>query len=97
MMRRNVVGGVVSLPPPPVMKSVYSSRLGEPVPGLVTLFGVALFTRASRTCAGVAVGLALRKSAAAPATCGEAMDVPLIDVLDVLPEFDAEVMLEPGA
>ena len=29
----DVEGGVVSLPPP-VMKSVYSSRLGEPVPGL---------------------------------------------------------------
>jgi hypothetical protein len=25
------------------------------------------------------------------------MDVPLIEVLDVLPEFEAEVMLEPGA
>ncbi len=31
-----------------------------------------------RTCAGVASGLATLYSAAAPATCGEAIEVPLI-------------------
>ena len=70
---------------------------GEPVPGLVTLPGVPLVTRASRTCCAVAVGLALRYSAATPATCGLAMEVPLMEVLPVSLELAAEVMLEPGA
>jgi hypothetical protein len=38
----------------------------------------AFATRLSRTLAGVAVGFADRISAAAPATCGVAIEVPLI-------------------
>ena len=62
------------------------------MPGLVTLFGVALASRCSRTCGGVAVGFAPRTSAAAPATCGVAIDVPLIVLVAVLLEFHADVM-----
>ena len=39
---------------------------------------IALLLRAFMSCAGVAVGLAAKYSAAAPATCGEDIDVPLI-------------------
>src|SRR6187401_2446483 len=60
-------GGGSTVPVP-----VKSSRFGEPVPGLVTLFGVALATIASRICAGVHDGFCALSSAAAPATCGDA-------------------------
>src|SRR5262245_19323305 len=42
-----------------------------------------------------AEGLRERYSASAPATCGEAMDVPLMVV--VLPFFEVESTLTPGA
>src|SRR3954447_11695375 len=61
----------------------FSSLFGEPVPALVTLPVRALATRASRTRAGVAVGLADRYRAAAPVTCGVAIEVPLIVVVAV--------------
>jgi len=35
--------------------------------------------------------------AASPATCGQAMDVPLLKTVDVSLEWDAERMVEPGA
>ncbi len=54
-------------------------------------------TSAARTAAGEATGLALRCRAAAPATCGVAMDVPLIVFVAVVPVYQADVMLEPGA
>ena len=38
-----------------------------------------------------------RTSAAAPATCGVAIDVPLIVFVAVLDVYHADVMLEPGA
>ncbi|WP_456236906.1 hypothetical protein [Actinokineospora pegani] len=41
-------------------------------------------TRALRTCAGVAEEFYARYSAAAPATCGDAMDVPDTVALPVL-------------
>src|SRR6476469_316861 len=63
--------------------------------GLVTLLGVALATRASRTCCGVAVGWSARYRAAAPATCGVAIDVPLI--VFVPPLSQSDVMFTPGA
>ncbi|KOX51980.1 hypothetical protein ADL08_02870 [Streptomyces sp. NRRL F-6492] len=84
-------GGVV--PPSPT----YRSRFGEPVPGLVTTFGVAAAVRAAETWAGVAVGLAARWSAAAPATCGVAIDVPEMVLVAESLEFQDEVMEEPGA
>ena len=41
--------------------------------------------------------MAARISAAAPATCGVAIDVPLIVLVAVSLVFQAEVMLSPGA
>src|ERR1700741_1071118 len=65
-------GGVVPREP------VYCSRFGEPVPGLVILFGVAAAFIADCTVAGDAPGLAARYRAAPPTTCGVAIEVPLI-------------------
>ena len=54
----DVVGGVVS--PGAAPKSESSSRFGEPVPGLVTLFAVAFASSACVAVAGEAVGFACR-------------------------------------
>ena len=77
--------------------SEYSRRFGEPVPGLVTLFGVELLISAVVTCAGVALGLLARYSAATPATCGDAIEVPLMVLVAVVLVYQAEVIDEPGA
>jgi hypothetical protein len=73
------------------------SRFAEPVPGLVTTPVVALLASLSRTWAGVRDGLVESTSAAAPATCGDAIDVPLIVLVAVFDEDQSEVMDEPGA
>src|SRR5688572_21857623 len=86
------VGGRLP-PPPPVFTN--SSWLGEPVPGLVTLFGVESATSRSRTCCAVKPGFALRISAAPPATCGDAIEVPLMVLVAVSELNHAEVMLVP--
>jgi len=52
--------------------------LGDPDPPFFTTPVVALLTRAAATVAALAVGFVSRYNAAAPATCGVAMDVPLI-------------------
>ena len=57
----------------------------------------AALTSASRTWAGVAVGFLARYRAAAPVTCGVAIEVPLIDWVPVLLLFALEVMPTPGA
>ena len=49
------------------------------------------------TVAGDAAGLPCRYSAATPATCGVAIDVPLIVFVAVSDVYHADVMLEPGA
>ena len=49
------------------------------------------------TCAGVADGLDCRYSAAAPATCGAAIDVPPIVAAPVSLVMPAETMFRPGA
>lgn len=49
------------------------------------------------TVAGEAPGFVSRNSAATPATCGAAIDVPEIVFVAVSLVFQAEVMLEPGA
>ena len=54
----------------------FSSLFGEPVPGLVTTPEVAPFTRAVATWAGVEEVWPERYTAAAPATCGVAIEVP---------------------
>jgi hypothetical protein len=59
-------------------QAVLSSLLTEPVPGEVTLPAEALSVSAVTTWAGVADGSAASTSAAAPATCGAAIEVPLM-------------------
>ena len=49
--------GSVTSGVPPVGKSVYSRRFGEPFPGPVTTPRVVWLTTANATCAGVAPGL----------------------------------------
>jgi len=70
--------------------------LGDP--GLVSdslFFEALLFSRFS-TPATFIVGFASNKRAAAPATCGHAMEVPLIVACPVLLLWPADVILDPG-
>ena len=67
------------------------------MPAFVTLLGVAVAISWLVTVAGVAVGVALRTRAAAPATCGAAIEVPLIVAVAVLLVLHADVMPWPGA
>src|SRR5215212_1744721 len=62
----------------------------------VSLLALALLTSAAATWVGVAVGLAARYSAAAPPTCGAAIEVPLMVLVAVLLPIQAPVMLTPG-
>jgi hypothetical protein len=91
------VGAWLVPPPPPVMKPVYRSRFGDPDPGLLTTPVVALATSAPATADGDADRLPSRYRAAAPATCGDDIDVPDFVALPVFDVFDADTMLEPGA
>ncbi|MDX6720335.1 MAG: hypothetical protein QOJ63_2589 [Solirubrobacteraceae bacterium] len=75
----------------------YSSRFGEPAPGLVTLPAVAEAFTTPETVAGEAAGLPCRYSAATPATCGVAIDVPLIVLVAVSDVYQEDWMLDPGA
>jgi hypothetical protein len=68
---------------------------GAPAVAAGTTLAVAAVTSALRTVAGEAPGCRPRYRAAAPATCGEAIEVPLI--VFVPPLSHVEVMLEPGA
>ena len=83
-----------ALPP-----SEYSNRFGEPVPSEAETrrFAVAPDTRSDAIAPGDAPGFAASASAAAPATCGDAMEVPLSVLLAVALVFQAEVMPAPGA
>ena len=63
----------------------------------LSLFSDAALTIAFLTVAGEAARLFCRKRAATPATCGAAIDVPLIVAVAVLLVYHADVMLEPGA
>ena len=54
-------------------------------------------TSRSRTAAGDRVVVSSSASAAAPATCGVAIDVPLMVFVAVLLVYQADVMFEPGA
>src|SRR5829696_6294305 len=75
----------------------WSSRLGEPAPRPVRTSTVALSVSVLATWAGVRLGSASRSIAAAPATCGVAIEVPLIVFVAVLLVNQAEVIEEPGA
>ena len=94
-----VVGGTSTpVPPAPAALAgpVYNKRFAVPT-GSVTTFGVALIDNAEATAAGVNPGVTSSKSAAAPATCGVAIDVPDNDRRAVGEEVPAETMEEPGA
>ena len=76
--------------------SMYRSLSGSPQHSLSAPFVVAASIDA-QTCAGVACGFACRSNAAAPATCGDAIDVPLF-VADATSEaMPAERIPDPGA
>jgi len=77
--------------------SVYNRRFGESAIGWLTMSTVAANRRCSATWLGDRVGFCARSSAAAPATWGHAMDVPLIVALAVSDEIPADVIVEPGA
>src|ERR1044072_5944484 len=76
---------------------LFSNRLGDPVPGLSTLSGVALLVMAKLTSLGSAVGFACRYLAASPATCAAAIAVPVLVVVAVSSEIAAVGMSCPGA
>ena len=77
--------------------SEYSSRFGLFVPAEVTLPGVARLVTVEITVLTEAVGVSCRISAATPATCGEAIEVPEIVFVAVLDLCHAEVIDDPGA
>ncbi|MEY3483132.1 MAG: hypothetical protein RLZ40_1175, partial [Actinomycetota bacterium] len=52
-------------------------RFSDPVPGLLTALRVADVAIADATCAGVSAEFCDNASAATPATCGAAIEVPL--------------------
>jgi hypothetical protein len=85
------------VPPPPPPKSEKRRRFGEPVPGLPTTPVVALPTIPAATAAALWLPNWERYRAATPATCGVAIDVPLMVLVAVSLVFHVEVMLEPGA
>src|SRR3970040_2695743 len=90
---------LVQPPPPPPSSpssSEYSSLFTEPLAPLILLL-LAPLTSALVTCAGVAVGLVARYSAATPATRGEGLEVPLMVLVAVLLVDQVEEMSEPGA
>jgi len=58
---------------------------------------VAVVVIQAEICATEAFGAISKPSAATPATCGEAIDVPEIVFDAVVDVYHAEVMLDPGA
>ena len=77
---------------------VASKLFGDPTPGDATAPHVEPFTSESRICCGVAVLFTSSKSAAAPATCGDAIEVPLMVArVELLTPIQLEVMFTPGA
>ena len=74
-----------------------TSKLGEPAPASVTTPGVALEVNVDASDPVLNDGFVANASAAAPATWGEAMLVPLIVTAAVGEVFQADVMEEPGA
>lgn len=87
-----LVEGSGSVKPP-----VYNNRLGEPGMASLTMDAVATCSKRSATWLGVRFGSCWSNSAAAPATCGQAIDVPLMVALPVSDDTAADVIDEPGA
>ena len=75
----------------------YKSRFGEPAPALPTTLEEAAFVRAAATSLGEAFGERARKSAATPAVCGDAIDVPESDAVAESPVCQEESTPTPGA
>lgn len=86
-----VVVGVIDPSP------TYKSKFGDPTPALPTTPCVAWATSCAETAAGDKDGSLSNNRAAAPATCGAAMDVPLSSLEAVSLETPAERMPTPGA
>jgi len=63
----------------------------------VSLLAEAELTIAVRTDAGDADVLFCKYNAATPATCGDAIEVPEIELVAVSDVYHAEVIEEPGA
>ena len=79
------------------VERAYNNKLGELAPGFVTLSGVATLNMRCAIWAGVAPGSICNHSAAAPATCGAAIDVPDIVRVELDEVMPTERMLTPGA
>lgn len=77
--------------------STYNNPFGEPPPPSLTTLTVALDNTPDATADGAAAGQALRNAAAAPATWGEAIEVPDNVLMDWLPPIHALTMDDPGA
>jgi hypothetical protein len=84
------VGGVVE------GTSMCKSLSGSPQHSLSAPFVVAA-SIAAQICAGVACGFDCRRSAAAPATCGDAIDVPSFVAVATSEAMPAERISVPGA
>jgi hypothetical protein len=74
-----------------------SRRLAVPVGMPLRRLSVAVLTSAFLTVAGDASRLFWRYLAATPATCGAAIDVPLMVLVEMVLVHHADVMLCPGA
>ena len=77
--------------------SMNTSRLGEFVPAEVMIPVVALVAIAEANCAGVNAPFNCSMSAAKPATCGLAIDVPEIGFVAVVDPIHVDVIPTPGA
>src|SRR3569623_1662897 len=80
-----------------LQNSVCNRRFGELLPTMLSRPLDALSRSAAATSAGCKVGYVSRFSSAAPSACGDAIDVPLIVLVAVVPVYQAEVMFTPGA
>jgi hypothetical protein len=74
-----------------------SNRLGEPLPIPVRTLTVARLVSVAATSPGDSQGFSCSTRAAAPATCGAAMEVPLNMAVSVSLVCEAEVIASPGA
>ena len=71
--------------------------MGDPVPTFVSASRVAVLVIQSEICCTELSGAIPKPSAATPATCGEAIDVPEMVFVAVVEVNHADKMLEPGA
>ena len=79
------------------LRREYNNKFGEPAPAFSTTLDVAVKVIQAAICATLLSGAIPKPSAATPATCGEAIDVPEIVFVAVVEVNHADKMLEPGA